>query len=142
MGRLRNALTLLHVLQVVLVQDPEVPSIRELRELGQGQTTGDNRPREKRFIFDHVFDGDASSAQVYQGTVQATPLCCRWTVGQGGLQQSTASKGAGGVGKLALPGKQLAQACIVPRRSCRRRHEQAAGYALCASPAVSPVGWP
>ena len=62
-------------MQVVIVQDPEVPSLREA--LGQTQA-GDNRPKEKRFIFDHAFDGDSSNAQVYRGTVQVSH-CLSWT---------------------------------------------------------------
>ena len=52
--------------QVVLVQDPEVSSIMQQ----MGQPAGDNRGREKRFIFDHAFDGTSTNTAVYRGTVQ------------------------------------------------------------------------
>ena len=54
--------------QMVLVQDPEVPSI--MQQMGQAPPAGDNRGREKRFIFDHAFDGSSSNSVVYRGTVQ------------------------------------------------------------------------
>ena len=57
-------------MQVVLVQDPEVSSI--MQQMGQA-TQGGNRGREKRFIFDHAFDGTSSNTAVYRGTVAVSP---------------------------------------------------------------------
>ena len=52
------------------MQDPEVSSIMQQ----MGQAAGDNRGREKRFIFDHAFDGTSTNTTVYRGTVQVRLL--------------------------------------------------------------------
>ena len=66
--------------QVVLVAEPELPPDRTFlaeRHLTGPDTLGP-RLRERRFIFDHAFDGDATNLAVYRQTVQvgSQPVQC------------------------------------------------------------------
>ena len=70
--------------QVVIVLEPELPPDRTFLSERHQAADSQARTRERRYIFDHAFDGDATNSSVYQQTVQVLSCSCRLPVKDSG----------------------------------------------------------